>query len=311
MEKIQIPLVSICCQTYNHVSYIRECLEGFLLQKTNFPVEILIHDDASTDGTADIIREYESKYPDLIFPIYQTENQYSQGVRIPPINYRRARGKYIAFCEGDDYWTEPMKLQWQVDFMEANPGVTLTCHRYDIFYEATRKYTSDGCDILFEQNGNRSIKLDQKQVLGRWITQPATMVFLKEAWDNSWLSRFKHPVDLHLIFSLVSKREGYCFNFKGAVYRIHEKGISLSVYPDRKKKLIYSIAKELYQVERTPLTKLYFWINYGIYYRMLLRQRRFREFFVTIGRDEFIFFISKLSKKFILLIYSKTINEKL
>ena len=76
------PLVSICCITYNHEPYIRDAIEGFLMQKTNFPVEILIHDDASTDGTADIIREYEAKYPDIIKPIYQTENQYSKGIKI-------------------------------------------------------------------------------------------------------------------------------------------------------------------------------------------------------------------------------------
>ena len=73
MNSKTTPLVSICCNTYNHVKYIRDAIEGFLMQKTNFPFEILIHDDASTDGTADIIREYEAKYPDIIKPIYQTE----------------------------------------------------------------------------------------------------------------------------------------------------------------------------------------------------------------------------------------------
>ena len=77
---MQTPLVSICCITYNHTLYIRQCLDGFVMQKTNFPVEILIHDDASTDGTADIIREYEQKYPDIIKPIYQIENQYSKSI---------------------------------------------------------------------------------------------------------------------------------------------------------------------------------------------------------------------------------------
>lgn len=106
------PLVSICCITYNHAPYIRQCLEGFLIQKTTFPFEILIHDDASTDGTADIIREYEARYPHLIKPIYQVENQYSKGTKISSTyNYPRAKGKYIALCEGDDYWTDPLKLQ--------------------------------------------------------------------------------------------------------------------------------------------------------------------------------------------------------
>jgi glycosyltransferase involved in cell wall biosynthesis len=92
------PIVSISCITYNHAPFIRECLEGFLMQKTNFSFEILIHDDASTDGTKDIIEEYAAKYPELIFPIYQSENQYSKGVRgmMANFNFPRSRGKYIA-----------------------------------------------------------------------------------------------------------------------------------------------------------------------------------------------------------------------
>jgi len=106
------PIVSICCITYNHEKYIRDAIEGFLMQKTLFPIEILIHGDASTDKTADIIKEYEVKYPDIIKPIYQTENQFSKGVSISATyQFPRARGKYIAICEGDDYWTDPHKLQ--------------------------------------------------------------------------------------------------------------------------------------------------------------------------------------------------------
>ena len=115
------PLVSILCQTYNHENYVRSALDGFLKQKTNFTFEILIHDDASTDQTANIIREYEKMYHNVIKPIYQEENQYSKGVGIATeLQFPRARGKYIAICEGDDYWTDPLKLQKQVNFLEEN-----------------------------------------------------------------------------------------------------------------------------------------------------------------------------------------------
>ena len=97
-------LVSISCLTYNHFPYIRQCLNGFIMQRTTFAFEVLIHDDASTDGTAEIIREYELRYPNIVKPIYQIENQYSKGVKVQLVyNYPRAKGKYIAFCEGDDY----------------------------------------------------------------------------------------------------------------------------------------------------------------------------------------------------------------
>ena len=129
-------LVSITSLAYNQEKYVRRTLEGFVSQKTDFTFEILIHDDASTDQTAKIIREYEEKYPDLMRPVYQTENQYSKGVKVGVELRRRARGKYIAFCEGDDYWTDPEKLQRQVDYMEAHPECSLCVHATRIIDEA-------------------------------------------------------------------------------------------------------------------------------------------------------------------------------
>jgi glycosyltransferase involved in cell wall biosynthesis len=111
------------------------------MQKTDFPIEVLIHDDASTDGTADIIREYEQKYPEIIKPIYQTENQYSKGVEISQTyNYPRAKGKYIAICEGDDYWTDPYKLQKQVDFLEKNPEYGMCCTNAKRYNQKNNKF---------------------------------------------------------------------------------------------------------------------------------------------------------------------------
>ncbi len=122
--------VSISCLTYNHADYIRQCLDGFIMQKTDFKFEVLVHDDASTDGTQDIIREYEEKYPDIIKPIYQTENQYSQGINIDhTFQWPRIKGKYFACCEGDDYWTDEYKLQKQYNAMESNPNCALCVHK--------------------------------------------------------------------------------------------------------------------------------------------------------------------------------------
>ena len=125
-------IVSISCITYNHALYIRKCLDSFLMQQTNFAFEVLIHDDCSTDGTAEIIKEYEERFPDIIKPIYEEENQYQQGKPSGSAvwNYPRAKGKYIALCEGDDYWVDPLKLQKQVDFMERNLECSLCFHNY-------------------------------------------------------------------------------------------------------------------------------------------------------------------------------------
>ena len=121
--------VSVICNAYNHERYIEKALKGFVSQKTNFDYEILIHDDASTDGTAAIIRKYESLYPDIIKPIYQEKNQYSQKVAITDtIQIPRAQGDYIAFCEGDDYWIDEFKLQKQFDILEKHPNINICGH---------------------------------------------------------------------------------------------------------------------------------------------------------------------------------------
>lgn len=130
-------LVSVLCITYNHENYIRETLEGFLMQKTNFNYEVLIHEDASTDKTAEIIKEYERKFPEIFRVVYEEENQYGKGVEychdiLAPL----ARGKYLALCEGDDAWIDDKKLQFQVDYMESHPECSLSTHKAYLQYPA-------------------------------------------------------------------------------------------------------------------------------------------------------------------------------
>lgn len=131
-----VPLVTIRCITYNHEPFIRRCLDGFVMQKTNFPFEAVVHDDASTDGTADIIREYAEKYPHIIKPIYEKENLWSKrDGSLQRVMDAAMRGKYVAMCEGDDYWIDPNKLQTQVDFMEAHPEYSMCFHAVRVEYE--------------------------------------------------------------------------------------------------------------------------------------------------------------------------------
>lgn len=132
-------LVSVCCITYNQENYIRDALDGFLKQKVNFNYEIIVHDDASTDNTPNIIKEYEKKYPNIIKPIYQNENQYKKGKKVTLITYAKAKGKYIALCEGDDYWIDENKLQLQVDYMEKNPKCTLLFHNAKVIDMQTQE----------------------------------------------------------------------------------------------------------------------------------------------------------------------------
>lgn len=123
------PIVSICCMTYNHEQYLEDTICSFLNQQTDFQYEILIHDDASTDKTPEIISFFQKKYPNIIKPIIQKDNQYSKGVAPNfAYNFPRAKGKYIALCEGDDYWTDHNKLQAQFSIMNENPECTISYH---------------------------------------------------------------------------------------------------------------------------------------------------------------------------------------
>lgn len=116
--------VTVYCLVYNHEPYIEDALKGFVRQKTNFKFQVIVHDDASTDKSASIIRKYEKEYPDIIKGIYQSENQYKKNTILPNYVLPNLLGKYVAICEGDDYWIDDYKLQKQYDYMENHPKCT-------------------------------------------------------------------------------------------------------------------------------------------------------------------------------------------
>ncbi|GAA4407794.1 hypothetical protein GCM10023187_28860 [Nibrella viscosa] len=127
--------VSVCIITYNQAKFIREAIDSVVAQQTNFPFEVLIGDDFSTDGTRDIIREYAARYPDLIRPVLHPHNMGQNGLFNTLDTYKQARGAYIAAMDGDDYWTDPLKLQKQADFLDAHPDFSTCYHNALITYE--------------------------------------------------------------------------------------------------------------------------------------------------------------------------------
>ena len=148
--------VSVLCATYNHEEYLRQTLDSFVNQKTDFPFEVLVNDDASTDGTGDIIREYAAKYPEIIRPFYQKENLYSRRINLYDVVFFPAcRGEYIAVCEGDDYWNDPEKLQLQVNWLDAHPEYSACVHN------SIGRFTDQPDKVLFAQDGDRDIPFEQ------------------------------------------------------------------------------------------------------------------------------------------------------
>ena len=168
-------MVSVQCITYNHEKYIRKALDGFVMQKTNFKFEVIVHDDASTDGTAEIIREYAEKY-DFIKPIFQKENQYSKGVSFgPKYIYPLMQGRYIAFCEVDDYWPDPYKLQTLYDYMNAHDECSMCCHAYENIEANTERVVEEIHTL--QSNGTITI---QKAIKYDNPTQLASQMFRRE-----------------------------------------------------------------------------------------------------------------------------------
>lgn len=213
-------VVSISCITYNHAPYIRQCLDGFMMQQTDFAFEILIHDDASTDGTAEIIKEYEAKYPDIIKPIYEEENQWMKGRRGSAVfNFPRAKGKYIAMCEGDDYWTDPLKLQKQVNFLESNPDYSVCSHCYQA-YDHESKRLCGGVQSLL------NVEYDITDLLkGRWYFQTLTLLFRRSELDLNLYSLYPISMDAILIYHLLRKSKGILLRDNMSVYRCHKGGV--------------------------------------------------------------------------------------
>jgi glycosyltransferase involved in cell wall biosynthesis len=222
------PLVSIICPTYNHESFIREALDGFVMQKTNFPFEIIVHDDASTDSTAQIVKEYEVEYPHLFNNIYQTVNQFSiEVMSVTKILLNAASGKYIACCEGDDYWTDPYKLQKQVDFLEANEGFSGVFHNQFVINSVDGiqwNFVNKIMDPVPELN--QVVTFDDI-LQGKYRVPTRTILYERELYNGDIIINEKFLIgDLPLAFILTNFKPLFYYNEYMATYRLHENGIS-------------------------------------------------------------------------------------
>ncbi len=149
--------VSVYCTAYNHEAYIRDALDSFLAQKTDFPFEVLVTDDASTDGTTAILQEYQKKYPEIIRFFHQEKNLFSQGIDVcQAVMVPNTRGQYVAFCEGDDYLTDPDKLRLQVEFLDAHPEYSACVH--NTWYHWCDSDRPD--ELLVPEQGDRDVPFE-------------------------------------------------------------------------------------------------------------------------------------------------------
>lgn len=232
MSEANDPLVSVCCITYNHGLYISQAIEGFLMQKTNFPFEIVIGEDKSQDDTRNICIQYAARYPDRIRLLHREHNL---GM-LPNFfdTLKSCHGKFIALCEGDDYWTDPYKLQKQVDFLEANPDCSLCFHATEYIFNDTQQ------SFIYRPGRiPKDSKFDMKHAIlaGGGMMATNSMMFPREYTLErpKWVD--KAPVgDLPLMLLLASKgRIGYLDEVMG-VYRVHAANAWSSTMSDSKKR---------------------------------------------------------------------------
>ncbi len=279
MEKMtaSLPLVSIHCLAYNHESYLRECLQGFVMQQTNFKFEAIVHDDASSDNTPIIIQEFADKYPDIIKPIYEKENQFSKSLIDLEIKMlSKMQGKYIAFCEGDDYWSDPCKLQKQVDFLEANPEYGLVYGNVDFYYEKEQKrqsakYSNCPQGSVFEDILRGKLPVITQTVCCR-IDLFKAHIYEHRVDPNADL----FDIDLAIWLSLALKTKFYYIDEVLATYRLQEESMSRS-----------KGTRRLYKFHQTIASIRFYYLRHNTVSKQT-RDKVFEIYYNSIFSDGFI-----------------------
>lgn len=210
------PKVVIQCITYNHKSYLKDALEGFIMQKTDFPFVAIVHEDASTDGTDIILSEYAEKYPDIILPIFEKENQYSQSDkpldRIIKKAIKATNAKYVALCEGDDYWIDPSKLQKQVDFLDKHPDFSMCFHSVYVINDGGQYDTT--CFSHLKQKEYKG-----SEIIKKWTVPTCSAMYRSFISDIIPFNINFQYGDNVLWLTCAVHGKLYCINEKLAVYR--------------------------------------------------------------------------------------------
>lgn len=243
------PLVSVIMLTYNHAPYLKEAIEGVLIQKTNFEFELIICNDASPDHSNKIIKPFEEKYPDIIRYFYHEKNiGFEENQRFA---FKQCIGKYVAYCEGDDYWTDENKLQFQFDFLENNPEFVMTTARTKSYSQNTGEYKGDGKEEMFR--GQPFVDYDQASFFKERPTQTLTYLIRKDAIDLKWIDVYPDYRDLYYFYHVLKFGKGRAFNKIVGVYRLHDDGVYSSLETEKKLRTsidIFSNIKKINNDER-------------------------------------------------------------
>ena len=215
------PVVSVCITTFNKQDYIEQALDSILSQKTNFEIEILIYDDASTDKTVKIIKSYQENHQNIQL-FTNSKNEYGNGLL--GINERhlfpKAKGKYIAMCDGDDYWTDESKLQKQVDFLNQNPEYIMCCHDGDVYYQKSNTFGP-----IYPKPFNNPITTQNVITMGGNLCPTSSIVFRNQFTEYPDFMMYSLSNDRALTYFLMLHGKFWFLNKKMCVYRVHASGL--------------------------------------------------------------------------------------
>jgi glycosyltransferase involved in cell wall biosynthesis len=265
--------------TFNQAPYIEDAMNGFCMQQTTFPFVCCIMDDASTDGEPEVIKRYLQEHFDLsdtsvvrndetddyvrIFAQHKENkncyfvacflkyNHYRKKLKFPYIAEWNDHAKYVALCEGDDYWIHPQKLQLQAEYLDVHDEISLTCTRYNLLVQDSGKIT------LFpnyyfdaEENQRKEVFMFTREdvFLKGWITKTPTCMYRNADRNMSFDIKFKHRCDVHSVYQLLSKKNGACFSFVGSVYRKNSKSTFGGKSTREQDKQNFLVYKELYEM---------------------------------------------------------------
>jgi glycosyltransferase involved in cell wall biosynthesis len=226
------------------------------MQKTLFPIEIIIGEDYSTDNTRAICEQFADQNPKLIKLITADHNVGAVANERQVL--LQAQGKYIAYCEGDDYWTDPMKLQKQVDFLETHTDYSVCFHRFQHHDVDEDCFSFDNCDYLFKDLDTEGVDISIEMFFNNWITQPLTMVYRQSAYNIDAALQYKYYRDMHQIYHLLKSGKGYLFAFNGGVREIHRGGMHSMTLMTFQCDKAFKIAKELFENNRTIEVQKYY-----------------------------------------------------
>ena len=252
LEKSPKPLVSVFVMVYNHEKYINQAIDGILMQKTNFDIEIVVGEDYSTDNSRQILLQYQNKFPGKFNLLLHEKNIGAQKNQTVLLN--NCDGEYIAICEGDDYWTDPLKLQKQVDFLENNSDYSLCCGGYI----SHNTITDEKKEIVmgkYELNDKNGFSFTLNEMEKDWITKTFTSVFRSNCLEFSLLNQYRYLRDIHLFYHLIKNKRGYYFNSVFGVYNIHPGGVNSMQHGIVNFNANYNSFKELYFYNKDEFTR--------------------------------------------------------